>query len=411
MKKKITAYILVTFLIAGSVLSSYKKPAYAFEGGIIAGSLLTGPAGLVAVCLVAGVCATAYIVDNYDDIKTSLETASDRFSAWFDKVTNKRQIDVNDPAFEIVKEYAHTNLVGQGLPSSPSGNGNTVTTYEGVDVLTLGQLGYFSKYYAYVGDEGQLFFFAKVGATYTLFSNKSFSQKRSGTVYGRSTQYGTYNFHYLTVPQSETTDYALYTPTGTTTGEKYLDSYNFLTSFINADSNAGGSYYGFPVETGDVYTVVGTGSNTGIIDIPAGADVIGISEGIEEGTIDYVNGLTNIGAVSYLTRDGITYRVGVDNALIDVNDSGTTDISGYTALGLENYFPFCIPFDLYNLLSAFSAEPEAPCIEWTFEYFGESTTIELDLSAWDSVAAVMRTLLICLFIAGLAIKTRDLIRG
>ena len=103
-------------------------------------------------------------------------------------------------------------------------------------------------------------------------------------------------------------------------------------------------------------------------------------------------------------------------------DSGTsTDPSGswtpsgdmqHFTLDLKEYFPFCIPFDLYDFFTCLNADPVAPVIEWVIPLPGGDTyPLELDLSTFDPVAQLLRRLQLLLFCVGLAFKTRDLIKG
>ena len=85
---------------------------------------------------------------------------------------------------------------------------------------------------------------------------------------------------------------------------------------------------------------------------------------------------------------------------------------GMFTLDLKDIFPFCIPFDLYAFLSCLNAAPVAPVISWELALpGGGSYPIEIDLSPFNSVAQLLRRLQLLLFIVGLAIKTRDLIKG
>lgn len=85
---------------------------------------------------------------------------------------------------------------------------------------------------------------------------------------------------------------------------------------------------------------------------------------------------------------------------------------GEFALDLTNVFPFCIPFDLYDFLTCLNADPVAPVIQWDIAMpGGGSYPLTLDLSPFDSVAQLLRRLELLLFCVGLAIKTRDLIKG
>lgn len=81
-------------------------------------------------------------------------------------------------------------------------------------------------------------------------------------------------------------------------------------------------------------------------------------------------------------------------------------------LDLSDYFPFCIPFDLYDFFACLNADPVAPVIAWQIPVpGGEPYPLELDLSVFDEVAQLLRRLQLLLFCVGLAFKTRDLIKG
>ena len=89
----------------------------------------------------------------------------------------------------------------------------------------------------------------------------------------------------------------------------------------------------------------------------------------------------------------------------------STDIGDYQ-IDLKQFFPFCIPFDLYDFFTCLNADPVAPVIEWVIPLPGGGTyPLEIDLSAFDGVAQLLRRLQLLLFCVGLAFKTRDLIKG
>ena len=86
-------------------------------------------------------------------------------------------------------------------------------------------------------------------------------------------------------------------------------------------------------------------------------------------------------------------------------------MSNYT-LDLKNYFPFCIPFDLYAFFTCLNADPVAPVIDWIIPMpGGGSYPMQIDLSVFDPMAQTLRRLQLLLFCVGLAFKTRDLIKG
>lgn len=59
---------------------------------------------------------------------------------------------------------------------------------------------------------------------------------------------------------------------------------------------------------------------------------------------------------------------------------------------MQTKFPFCLPFDVMRLLSAFVKPPRAPVIGFTFHdpFTDADYTFSVDLSPWDDVAAIVR---------------------
>lgn len=135
-----------------------------------------------------------------------------------------------------------------------------------------------------------------------------------------------------------------------------------------------------------------------------------------------------------ITVDGVTATdiEGIIQGAVDQILAGTAAIAGevtqaqdvpvepeapaageYAVPGLETIFPFCIPFDIYAFCSALNAEPVAPSFEWRMQYapLGLDYTFEIDLSAFDGVAQILRTMELLAFCVGLAFWTRHLIRG
>lgn len=87
------------------------------------------------------------------------------------------------------------------------------------------------------------------------------------------------------------------------------------------------------------------------------------------------------------------------------------DIDSYK-LSLTTIFPFCIPFDIYNMVTMFVAEPEAPHAEWTFNlpWSNQEYSVGWDLSAFDGIAQVCRSMELVLFAVGLAVITHKVIK-
>ena len=87
------------------------------------------------------------------------------------------------------------------------------------------------------------------------------------------------------------------------------------------------------------------------------------------------------------------------------------EVKSYLLPDLKQIFPFCIPFDMYALLSNFaSMDREAPEIDGEIDLGPAGKhEIHLDLSEYDEVAELLRALELIGFIAGLAVATRKLI--
>lgn len=78
-------------------------------------------------------------------------------------------------------------------------------------------------------------------------------------------------------------------------------------------------------------------------------------------------------------------------------------------------FPFCVPFDLIDTIKVLDAEPQAPCIDIPFPYLTDkglkTEKLTIDLSKYDDIALLMRRCELLLFIIGLILLTRNIIRG
>lgn len=88
------------------------------------------------------------------------------------------------------------------------------------------------------------------------------------------------------------------------------------------------------------------------------------------------------------------------------------DVTPYT-VKIGEVFPFCIPFDLYHMVTMFSAEPEAPHAKWTFSLPwspAQEYKVEWDLKKFDELAELCRKLELVLFCVGLAVVTSKLIK-
>lgn len=81
--------------------------------------------------------------------------------------------------------------------------------------------------------------------------------------------------------------------------------------------------------------------------------------------------------------------------------------------GLQDFFPFCIPWDLAFIISLLQAEPEAPYFEWEMNFgkYADPYMITIDFAPYETVARVLRVMMVIVFLFFLVRKTRKLIRG
>lgn len=118
------------------------------------------------------------------------------------------------------------------------------------------------------------------------------------------------------------------------------------------------------------------------------------------------------------TPIGVT---GVSDTAIDQSgsvagsDAVATDFEGLDdfTMDLTQFFPFCVPFDLAYLFEKLRADPQALVIDWHFmiPYLDVDIPIQIDLSPFDSVAQLLRSLEVIAFIVALLIGTKNLIQG
>lgn len=103
-----------------------------------------------------------------------------------------------------------------------------------------------------------------------------------------------------------------------------------------------------------------------------------------------------------------------DTSLETVETVSTTSDTLQPVIGLDTVFPFCIPFDVAFFVERLQAARVAPVIEWPIVVpsLGIDEMITVDLSGWETVAAILRTLELIVFVIGLAYATRSMfIRG
>lgn len=95
----------------------------------------------------------------------------------------------------------------------------------------------------------------------------------------------------------------------------------------------------------------------------------------------------------------------------DIGEVDPTDLRSTIPIinNLLNRFPFSIPWDIYGLLSGLSVERETPYINTTIHIPGINYdwVLDYDLSEFDGIASLFRTLFLIAFILGLAYFSYD----
>lgn len=78
---------------------------------------------------------------------------------------------------------------------------------------------------------------------------------------------------------------------------------------------------------------------------------------------------------------------------------------------LQSFFPFCIPFDLLDMMRALNASPVAPSFTFACPLPGGGVyNVHIDLSAWNGVASTIRSVTIAIYVVALANSTRKFIK-
>lgn len=143
-------------------------------------------------------------------------------------------------------------------------------------------------------------------------------------------------------------------------------------------------------------------------------EAMGVKVGDVAKDIDYA---ASIGAT--MTQEGIKAdeKVGTDKTVIKpfVPSASDKPVREYTMEGLDELFPFCVPFDVIRLVKFLDAKPETPCVKWNVPTLknGKITKneITIDLKKYDGVARTCRTMEFIAFCFGFVLIVRKLIRG
>lgn len=178
-------------------------------------------------------------------------------------------------------------------------------------------------------------------------------------------------------------------------------------SIIGADAVIDGDYI---VNRGSLGVI------TDWADINSWADALarahaGVAEGALDGTI---SGTATGTAVNVGTGELVTDAVGElvkPDAGTSVSPSKDFDWGKFLDPSLYLVFPFCLPWDLVELVKTLSAEPQAPVIDWPMPTLTGQQNLHVDLSPWSPVAAVLRAGELVVAAVGLIWITKTMIRN
>lgn len=152
-------------------------------------------------------------------------------------------------------------------------------------------------------------------------------------------------------------------------------------------------------------------------DINSWADALARAHaGIAQGALDGTISTTTTGtAVNVGTGELVTDTVGElvkPDAGTSVSPNKNFDWGKFLDPSLYLVFPFCLPWDLVDLVKTLSADPQAPVIDWPMPTLtGGQQTLHIDLSPWSPVATVLRIGELVAAAIGLIWITKTMIRN
>lgn len=260
-------------------------------------------------------------------------------------------------------------------------------------------------------------------------SNSAFSFFQSGTprytINGTSYQFYTYRAEYYRYNNAmyllDTNSY--YDATNVSNMAIFLSEYYNGSINLTSQENVNGEVIDNDGNAATLGGVIGAGT-TAALDALGNVVLSGQATLTLPSDVAMENDLTDVVTgvlpwASFLEKLGLIAITGSET-IEQINEQAqslpTPSYNGAYSLDLTGLFPFCIPFDIVRILSAFNAPAEAPHFNWTLPTGYQNgqvayETYTIDLSQFDTVAQVVRVFEYISFVLGLAIITRDLIRG
>lgn len=261
-----------------------------------------------------------------------------------------------------------------------------------------------------------------------FFSNTGFSREESGFAgfygYARSigSKYNNYDFYKYDIDRLDS-KFSQYPTFSNTT-----DAYNYLKSFVGGSSDDSSDYIN-PITIGITSDLKDTLKNSD--DMPDSPfsdfsrlptddefkkyleDLKNTSDDDDKQKVidDFIKTITTPSETPTPDpKPDPTNPTPTPN--LDTPDNPDSD-NDFSVRDLRLVFPFCIPFDLVDCFRLFNSEPETPRVQFPvhFGIVDKDYTFDIDLKDFNNVALVCRSMFLILYIVGLVLATRSLIRG
>lgn len=149
------------------------------------------------------------------------------------------------------------------------------------------------------------------------------------------------------------------------------------------------------------------GTTEDYIPVTLPIDGVGTAVGVVEGTQKAINDAGVIG--QYDVREGNISADAIEDLEQAVADSEAEEElkDDLSIHGLEQVFPFCLPWDFAAFIGLLKADPVAPRFEMqALNADGDTISYTFDLSMFDSVAVVCRNMELLAFIITLILMTK-----
>ncbi len=347
----------------------------------------------------------------------------DMFKTWAEDVFTSKAVAELPTGYE-----GFFSLSGWEVGSTSSNELSIIATFMGQNNIVVSKLTDTSVYiyilgidsmsdavFCYSGNGTKVYTYNKVSGS--RITDNAYMQQRSYTNYGtyvssiavESTSVMGGTFLYIAPDVNiydSWADYVAGNPPISVEGE---DDYPGVTTVdgVNKLWEKYGNLDNLDVRIGD-RSLVGEG----VMDIP----VVGEKEleGVIGGTIALED------AIPYTLVDTID-NVIIDDTYVDdiVPDIPYTEIDYgdkepyMITTDLTTIFPFCIPFDLIRVFEVLEEDAQAPYWEIPLksDTFGIDYTFEIDFSQFEELARIFRIMETIIFILGLILATRGLVKG